>query len=164
MPDPRATVYTVGHGNRSLEELLRLLERYSVQTVVDVRRWPKSSKYPHFNAEELSRALERAGVEYVWLGEELGGYREGGYERHMETDEFRRGLRRLEELAERGAVAVLCAERLWFRCHRRFIADALVRDGFRVVHIVEEGRVYEHRGKQRESGGGGGGAGGRPTG
>jgi len=140
-------VYTVGHSNRSLEELLALLRKHGVEVVVDVRRWPKSSKFPHFNATQLKEVLEHEGFRYVWLGSELGGYREGGYERYMETEDFKRGLEALEALAREGVVAVLCAERLWFRCHRRFIADALVRDGFRVIHIVDEGRVYEHRGR-----------------
>ncbi len=144
-PQGGRVVYTVGHSNRSLEEFLSLLEEYGVEVVVDVRRWPVSSKYPHFNSESLRKSLENRGYGYVWLGRELGGYREGGYERYMETEDFKSGLKALEELALRRVVAVLCAERLWFRCHRRFIADALVRDGFRVVHIIEGGRAYEHR-------------------
>ncbi len=144
-PQGSRVVYTVGHSNRSLEEFLSLLEEYGVEVVVDVRRWPVSSKYPHFNSESLRKSLENRGYGYVWLGRELGGYREGGYERYMGTEDFKSGLKALEELALRRVVAVLCAERLWFRCHRRFIADALVRDGFRVVHIIEAGRAYEHR-------------------
>ena len=140
-------IYTIGHSNRSLEEFLSLLDHYGIGLVVDVRRFPTSRKYPHFSRESLEAALSSRGIGYAWLGDLLGGYRKGGYRAYMETEEFRRGLERLLELAEGRRTAIMCAERLWFRCHRRFIADALVAMGHEVVHIVEPGREYRHRSK-----------------
>ena len=93
--------------------------------MADVRRFPTSKKHPHFSRENLGPALKEAGIEYVFLGEELGGYRRGGYEAYTETEGFRRGLGRLEELAVQGKTAIMCAERDPRGCHRRYIAAAL---------------------------------------
>ena len=144
------TVYTVGHSTRSLEELVKLLRAYEVGILVDVRRFPTSSKYPHFNAETLRVELEKRGIHYVWLGDKLGGFRKGGYAKYMETEDFRKGLEELLGIIRKGEVrgvkvAIMCAERLWFKCHRKFIADALVKHGIKVLHIVEEGRVAKHK-------------------
>jgi len=140
------TVYTIGHSDRSLEEFLDLLRRHRVEVVVDVRRWPTSRHVPHFRREALEAALREAGMEYVWLGESLGGYRRPDYETYMGTEDWARGYEELRRLATSRVVAVMCSERLWFKCHRRFIADRLVRDGFRVLHIIDKKRVQEHRG------------------
>ncbi|HDJ27440.1 MAG TPA: DUF488 domain-containing protein [Aciduliprofundum sp.] len=139
--------YTVGHSNRTLEEFIAILERFGIQLVVDVRRFPTSRKYPHFNLESLKGALESRGIGYLWMGDRLGGYRKGGYRAFAATEEFRRAVEDLVRLSEGRVVAIMCAERLWFRCHRRFIADALVSMGHEVVHIVEPDRVYVHRSK-----------------
>lgn len=154
----RRTVSTIGHGNRSLDEFLAILAAASVDLVVDVRRFPGSRRHPQFARERLADALAGVSIDYLWLGEELGGRRRGSgrpsrwrnaafaaYEEHMESDEFARGLRRVEEVAESGRrVAILCAESLWWRCHRRLIADALVADGFTVIHLLGEGRSDPH--------------------
>ncbi len=133
------TIYTVGHSNRSLEEFIALLKGYKIGAVADVRRFPYSRLNPQFNRENLERALKAAGIEYVWLGNELGGYRSGGYEEHTKSDEFQKGLERLEFLAYHKRTAIMCAEKLWFRCHRRFIADELARRGWEVLHITDSG-------------------------
>ncbi len=133
-------IYTVGHSNLALGEFLDLLSRWGIELVIDVRRFPTSGKYPHFRREELARALEEAGIGYVFLGEELGGYRKGGYEAYTRTARFREGLRKLIELARGRKAAVMCAERDPRGCHRRFIAAALAARGFRVVHILGKGR------------------------
>ncbi|NOX44585.1 MAG: DUF488 domain-containing protein [Caldiserica bacterium] len=140
-------IYTVGHSSLTLERFLGLLSRWGIELVADVRRFPTSKKYPHFRREELARALAEAGIGYVFLGEELGGYRKGGYEAYMRTEGFQRGLRRLIGLARERRVAVMCAERDPRGCHRRYIAAALAARGFRVVHILGEGkaRVEEAR-------------------
>jgi len=141
-------VYTVGHSNRGLEELINLLKRYGIRVIIDIRRFPTSRKYPHFNRENLSRSLEGVGIKYFWLGNELGGFREGGYEKYMASNEWLRGyehlLKLLEEFKDTN-IALMCSERLWFKCHRRFISDALVRDGFKVIHIIDAERVYVHK-------------------
>ncbi len=139
------TVFTIGHGTRTSEEFAALLEQYGIEVVVDVRRFPRSQRNPQFNRDTLRQMLRERGIGYVWLGELLGGYRSGGYEAWMDSEQFRRGLELLEKLARRRRCAVMCAERLFFRCHRRFIADSLVARGWRVVHIYDERRAQQHR-------------------
>jgi len=141
-------VYTVGHSTRSLSEFLALLKRYGVKVLVDVRRFPTSRKFPHFCRDALEGSLKSAGERYVWMGELLGGFRKGGYQGYMKTPGFEQGVMELRALANGGGVAIMCAELLWFRCHRRYIADRLIRLGCRVVHIVDEKRTYEHRGSR----------------
>ena len=148
----RRTVWTIGHSNRSLAEFLDLLKLYNVELVVDVRRWPTSKKFPHFAFAALADPLREAGIELVWLGDLLGGYRKGGYEAYTGTPDFQRGLELLEQRAAFRRTAVMCAELLYFRCHRRFIADALVRRGWRVIHVVDAKRTILHK-KGLEQGG-----------
>jgi len=126
-----------------MEEFLALLEHYGVRLVVDVRRFPVSRRYPHFDRTALAARLQAAGIPYYYLGVELGGYRPGGYEAFTATPLFQAGLGRLIELAAAGPAAVMCSERFPWRCHRRFIARHLARLGWRVVHILDSGRVYE---------------------
>jgi len=133
-------IYTLGHSNLSMGEFLELLRSWGIEIVADVRRFPTSKKHPHFSRENLGPALKEAGIEYVFLGEELGGYRRGGYEAYTETEGFRRGLGRLEELAVQGKTAIMCAERDPRGCHRRYIAAALAARGFRVIHILGPGK------------------------
>jgi uncharacterized protein (DUF488 family) len=159
--DPTApvTVYTVGHGARDLETFLDLLARANIGRLVDVRTAPGSRKHPHFAKDALSASLEDRGIEYEWR-KELGGWRRArpdsrhtairspgfrGYADHMETEEFRTVRDRLIETAARTPTTVMCAESLWWRCHRRMLADAFVAAGCRVVHIMEGGRLDEHR-------------------
>ncbi len=126
--------------------------------IADVRANPRS-RYPQFNRSALAGALKEAGIDYVHLGEQLGGRRpplpgspndalpEGpfrGYADHMGSADFGDGLSRLEELASRRRVAVLCAEADWRQCHRRLIADALEGDGWSVVHIGPDGSLEPH--------------------
>jgi len=136
-------VWTVGTGRRSLEEFLRLLQKYGIEAVVDVRRFP-TSKLEHFKKENLEQSLKEVGIEYFHV-QELGGYRKGGYRKHMESEEFRRGLEFVERLASERRVAIMCAEVLYFRCHRLLISHALKARGNEVVHIIDERRSYEHK-------------------
>lgn len=135
-------IYTLGTGSRTLEEFLRILREFRVELVCDVRSFPTSRRFPHFQKENLEARLKEAGFDYVWLGRELGGYRKGGYLAYMATEGFRSGLERLEELARRSRTAVVCAERFPWRCHRRFISAALQDRGWRVIHIVEVDRTW----------------------
>lgn len=138
-------IYSIGHSTRSLDELVALLAAHKVEALVDVRRFPRSRHNPQFNREAIEIKLPQRGIEYHWLGETLGGFR-GGYTDYMSTEDFERGLAELEEIAEGKHTACMCAEKLFFRCHRRFIADALVKRGWRVLHIIEEGREpYQHK-------------------
>ena len=151
---------TVGHSTHSAKRLVALLRAHRVELLADVRRYPGSRRLPHFNAEALGAALGQAGIDYVGLGEGLGGRRKPArdsantgwrvagfraYADHMESGEFAAGLERLQARARERRTAVMCAEGEWRRCHRRLIADALVARGWRVLHIRPDGRPEEHR-------------------
>lgn len=141
MPGNR-TIYTVGTSTRTINEFIDLLRAYRVELVVDVRRWPKS-RLEHFVREQLQAHLSEAGVGYEWLGESLGGFRKGGYEPYMNTDEFGQGIAQLEFQARAACVAVMCSERLPRRCHRRFIGDALEQRGWDVIHVIDEEHTWQ---------------------
>lgn len=155
-----ATVFTIGHGTRDIGTFLDLLEGAGVGRLVDVRTAPGSRKHPQFGRDALAASLADAGVEYAWEGQALGGWRKArpdsrhialrspgfrGYADHMETEEFRRARDRLIESSRGTTTAVMCAESLWWRCHRRMLADALVAAGCEVRHIMEGGRLEPHR-------------------
>jgi uncharacterized protein (DUF488 family) len=135
-------IFTLGTSNRSLEEFVRLLRMSRIEMVVDLRSFP-TSKFPHFRKEALSQSLAEGGLGYSYLGKELGGYRKGGYEAYMQTYDFLRGMELLERMATRSRCAIFCAERLPWRCHRRFIARSLEERGWKVVDIIEEDRLGE---------------------
>jgi uncharacterized protein (DUF488 family) len=157
-----ATVFTVGHGTRTSDELVEVLRAGDVARVVDVRRFPGSRRHPHFARDALEQWLPAAGVAYDWRGEELGGrrsrargrpsrhpaWRNDGfrnYADYMDTPEFRDALGRLESEAGREAIAIMCAETLWWRCHRQLIADALMVRGVDVAHLIGPRESQPHR-------------------
>ncbi len=127
-----------------------MLAENSITQLVDVRHYPRSRRNPQFNLEALAGELPRQGIRVVWLGEDLGGLRPGGYQAWMATAAFQRGLAQLEELARRRVTALMCSETLWVRCHRRFIARQLVACGYGVTHLLQLGREgYEERSPTR---------------
>jgi len=134
-------VYTLGTSTRTLEEFTALLKHLGVEVVVDVRRFP-SSRFEYFRKEELARSLPETGIDYDYLGEELGGYRRGGYQAFLASEEFKRGLEKLERTAKERKIAIVCAERLPWRCHRRFIGGELERRGWQVIHVIDERRSW----------------------
>ena len=151
---PAVRVFTIGHGTRPIEAFLALLERAGSRLLVDVRTAPGSRKNPQFGREALRRSVEEHGIAYEWIGKDLGGFREPregsrhtalvkepfqGYADHMDTEAFRAALGRLIDLARERPTTILCAESVWWRCHRRMIADALVASGCEVVHLMDEG-------------------------
>ena len=159
MNEPNQTVYTIGHSTRSSDELLDLLEEAGVEVLVDVRRLPGSRRLPQFDSATLRHALSGRGIDYCWIAQ-LGGRRRGlpasrntgwrhaafrAYADHMDTEEFAEGLFELLMLARGRRTAVMCAEVLWWRCHRRLVADLLVVLGFEVVHILGAGKQEVHR-------------------
>lgn len=127
-------VWTIGYGSRSKERVLDMLRRAGIEVVVDVRRWPRS-RSADFNRESMERWLREAGIDYIWMGDKLGGYRRGGYERYMETEEFKRGVEELMRVAEDRRVCILCLEESPKGCHRRFIARYLEERGVEVEHL-----------------------------
>lgn len=137
-------MYTLGTSTWLPEEFIGLLKKHGIEAVVDVRRFP-SSRFEHFCGGNLARLLDEAGIEYISMGQELGGYRKGGYGAFSDTSEFQDGVSKLEETARRKTVAIVCAERLPWRCHRRFIGFELEKRGWQVVHIIDEKRYWQPR-------------------
>jgi uncharacterized protein (DUF488 family) len=151
-------VWTIGHSTRSLEDFLELLAENRIEAVADVRRYPGSRRWPHFAREPLARALGQRGLAYLWLPE-LGGRRSTtadspntawrnpafrGYADYMATEAFAEGLDRLISLALGLRTAIMCAESLWWRCHRGLIADVLRWSHFEVIHILGPGATALH--------------------
>ena len=151
-------IWTIGHSTRALPDFLDLLGRYELQAVADVRRFPGSKRHPQFAQASLRAALGRSGVAYRWLPA-LGGRRRArpgspntawrnasfrGYADHMESAEFAAGLEELLELAGGLRTTLMCAEALWWRCHRALIADALRVRGIEVVHILDARHAIAH--------------------
>lgn len=152
------TVWTIGHSTRSADELNRILTRHEISTLCDVRSFPGSRRYPHFNSQQLSNSLATVGIEYVHLLA-LGGRRRPvpnsrnnawrnasfrAYADHMESEEFKSGIQQLLKLAAEKDTAVMCAEALWWRCHRGLIADYLKARGALVLHIADEAHQESH--------------------
>ncbi len=152
-------MYTVGHSTRSLDELVNLLRGWGVETLVDIRTIPRSRKNPQFNADILPAEVAKCGMRYVHRSA-LGGLRgkkKTGPSRNLgwqvdafrnfadyaQTEPFRRGLDELLALASQSTCAIMCAEAVWWRCHRRIVADYLLVRGARVKHILSEDRAEE---------------------
>ena len=127
-------VYTIGYGNRRFEDFVRLLKKFGVELVIDVRAFP-TSRWPEFIKENLQNALPAEGIGYAHL-RELGGYRRGGYEAYLQTEDFERGIAELQRLASGQTAAIMCVESHPSACHRRFIAKKLCERGWEVIHIV----------------------------
>jgi uncharacterized protein (DUF488 family) len=140
-------IFTIGHSTRRFEDLLEILRRYRISLLVDIRHFPRSCHNPQFNKETLEANLPAAGIAYHWL-EKLGGFRPGGYEAYTASREFAEGLEELKALASEQRTAIMCAGMVWFRCHRRFVADKLAELGFHATHILDEHRTYDHTPKQ----------------
>jgi uncharacterized protein (DUF488 family) len=135
-------IYSVGTGGRPWEVFAHLLQEHGIGVVADVRIRPTSS-IPHFQQSNLSAALKEAGIQYVYLGKELGGYRRGGYKAHMTTVLFAGGMDRLESLARSARTVFMCAETLPWRCHRWHISRELESRGWQVLHLISPGRVWK---------------------
>lgn len=145
---PKKEIYTIGTSNRYIEEFIDILKHYRIKSAIDVRSYPKSKRFVHFNRVALSEMLNHIGIEYIYLGRELGGFRQKGYLNHMNTEEFKRGIKAIEDFALKKSTIFFCCEKLFFKCHRRFISDELVKRGWKVIHIVDKDKVYEHESKQ----------------
>jgi uncharacterized protein (DUF488 family) len=155
-----ARLYTIGHSTRPLEDLVQSLQAHQIQTLVDIRAFPMSRRLPQFNREALEKNLPAAGIQYVWM-KELGGYRKTirtdspnialrnpsfrNYADHMLTPEFEAAAHQLIALAEKSPTAYMCAERVYFRCHRMLVSDWLQAHGHEVMHIDATGPVKPHR-------------------
>jgi len=138
-------IWTIGHSTLPIDDFLEILKAKEIEILVDVRRFPRSRKNPQFERENLRNKLRMVGIEYHWLGDLLGGFRKGGYKNYMLKGEFQRGIERLIQIAREGKTTIMCAEKLWFRCHRRFISDRLHSLGIEVIHIVNKKKAYRHK-------------------
>ncbi|HSS20177.1 MAG TPA: DUF488 domain-containing protein [Pyrinomonadaceae bacterium] len=152
------TIWTVGHSTRDSEEFIEILKSHSIAALVDVRSFPSSRRFPHFNQPQLASDLKAAGIIYQH-NPQLGGRRRPSanskntawqnasfraYADHMETAEFAVGIEGLLTTARKFATVIMCAEALWWRCHRSLISDFLKAEGARVVHVVDAKKVEEH--------------------
>jgi uncharacterized protein (DUF488 family) len=155
-----ALLYTVGHSTRSLAELVEPLQAHGIETLVDIRAFPMSRRLPQFNRESLEKSLPAAGIRYAWM-KMLGGYRKKSrddspnlalrnesfrnYADYMLTPEFENAMAELISVAEASRTGYMCAERVYFRCHRMLVSDWLVAHGHEVMHIDGTGPVKPHR-------------------
>jgi uncharacterized protein (DUF488 family) len=154
-----AVLHTIGHSTRTIDELIAALAAHQIQTVVDIRAFPMSRRLPQFNRDSLQQTLPAAGMHYLWM-KALGGYRKKileespnialrnpsfrNYADYMLTPEFARAMDEMLALAESSRTTYMCAERLYFRCHRMLVSDWLVAQGHQVLHIDASGPVKPH--------------------
>ena len=155
-----ATLHTIGHSTRTLDELIAALRAHDIRTLVDIRAFPASRRLPQFNRESLETSLPAASIRYVWI-RALGGYRKKilkdsphialqnenfrNYADYMLTPEFEKAIREVISLAEEAPTAYMCAERVYFHCHRMLVSDWLVSYGHEVLHIDGIGPVRPHK-------------------
>lgn len=152
------TVWTIGHSTRSADEFLGLLSMHGIKCLIDIRAFPGSRRYPHFNKEHLSVFLEENGIGYRHMVG-LGGRRRPlknspniawrnasfrGYADYMQTDEFKKEVALLEDLSRKTHTAYMCSEATWWRCHRALVSDYLKAKGWEVLHIMEHGKLTPH--------------------
>ena len=154
------TLFTIGHSTRTLDELIEALRAHGIERLVDIRAFPMSRRLPHFNRESLERALPQAGLDYAWMPA-LGGRRKRirkdspntalrsesfrNYADYMLTPEFQQAAAELVRLGEEKKTAYMCAERLWWQCHRMMVSDYLVAHGHSVQHIDGAGPTKPHK-------------------
>lgn len=151
-------IYTIGHSTHTLEEFVAMLKSYNIELLADIRSFPGSRKFPHFNKENLPASLAENNIEYIHL-RNLGGRRKvnpescntgwrvaafRGYADYMETENFEKAIKELEQIASAKRVAYMCAEAVWWRCHRSLVSDYLKNEGWTVLHIMGVGKSTEH--------------------
>lgn len=156
--DDKKTIWTIGHSTHSFGEFVEILRLAGIETVADIRSFPGSRKFPHFNRESLEIVLPEQGIGYVHL-KDLGGRRKvkpdsnntgwrhpafRGYADYMETESFRNAIKELETLGSEKRIAYMCSEALWWRCHRSMVSDWLKLHGWDVIHITGKGKTTEH--------------------
>ena len=152
------TICTIGHSTRDLDEFIAMLQSFDIETLVDVRSFPGSRKYPQFNKENLEESIPQSGINYLHLLG-LGGRRKvnknskntrwqnasfRAYADYMETEDFEKAVTGLEEIAKSSRTAIMCSEAVWWRCHRSMISDYLKAKGWTVLHIMGLNKSEEH--------------------
>jgi uncharacterized protein (DUF488 family) len=155
----KGKIFTIGHSTLPVEKFIDLLKDNGIDVIADIRSIPGSNANPQFNAENIKRSLEKSGIEYFWI-KDLGGRRYGlgkkspntcwknasfrGYADYMMTDDFMNGINALEKEIKSRTVAIMCAESLYWRCHRIMVSDYLKSKGYSVVHILSNGELRTH--------------------
>ncbi|MBW1696630.1 MAG: DUF488 domain-containing protein [Deltaproteobacteria bacterium] len=154
-------LYTIGHSNRSFEEFLAILSDHNIKTVVDVRRFPSSRKFPHFNSDNLQKLLDTNFIHYRWF-ESLGGYRRTlvranfqnaglqspgfrNYADYMSTNQFKTAAGELLLLSKQATTVIMCAEKFFWKCHRMLLSDFLTAQGIEVIHILDREKIQPHK-------------------
>ena len=152
------SICTIGHSTRTLEHFIQMLQSFNIHTLVDIRNFPGSKRYPHFNKENLEESMPANNIQYIHL-KLLGGRRPvqkdskntawkhpafRGYADYMETDDFKNGIKQLESIATKNTTAYMCSEALWWRCHRALVSDYLKLNGWTVNHIMDVAKSTEH--------------------
>lgn len=152
-------IYTIGHSTRTLERFIAMLQSFNIEVVVDIRSYPGSRRYRHFNKENLETSLPEKNINYIHL-KLLGGRRAvkkdskntgwrhpafRGYADYTETDDFKKDIEELEAIAIKQKTAYMCSEAVWWRCHRSMVSDYLKLNGWIVYHIMEINKAEEHR-------------------
>lgn len=153
------TIWTIGHSTLCLEEFIAMLASADVEHLADVRSYPGSRRFPHFNKEALAITMPQQGIRYTALGHLLGGRRKAhsnsrntrwrhpsfrGYADHMDSIAFQMGVNALTDIASKQRTAFMCSEAMWWKCHRALLADHLRCVGWTVLHITGEGKISEH--------------------
>ncbi len=151
-------IWTIGHSTHSFEEFILMLKSFQIEVIVDIRSYPGSKRFPHFNKDSLEVSLPENNIEYVHM-KDLGGRRRTtadshntawrlpafrGYADYMETDAFKVAIKELENLGVKKRVAYMCAEAVWWSCHRSLVSDYLKNQGWNVTHIMAVGKGQEH--------------------
>jgi uncharacterized protein (DUF488 family) len=155
-----STIYTLGHSTRDLAEFSAVLQAHEIQLLVDIRAFPMSRRLPHFNRERLELWLPEIGLEYKWV-QDLGGRRKKtlgdspnialrndsfrNYADYMLTQQFQSAASEVATLAESRKVAIMCAEKMYFQCHRMLVSDYFNANGHRVLHVIDESPSREHK-------------------
>ena len=137
-------VWTVGHSTRNFDTFVDILRKHRIETLVDVRNFPTSIRLPWFKKEYLELMLPKYRIKYQWMGDSLGGYKKGGFPAYTKTAKFLQAMQKMTDSCLTSKCAIMCAESAFFRCHRRYIADELAKQGWIVNHIYDEKRVERH--------------------
>jgi uncharacterized protein (DUF488 family) len=135
-------IYSLGTSIREKKQFKKLLKEFHLETIVDVRRFPKS-RFDYFCKDKLCSMLKQDKIGYVYLGDVLGGFRKNGYQEYTKTESFVIGIDELKKVALKKKTAFMCAERFPWKCHRRFIARELEKEGWKVIHIIDGGKTWE---------------------
>lgn len=142
-------IYTIGHSTRSLEEFIDILKHYKVELLVDIRKLPGSNKFPHFNKEVLEIELPKNNIQYIHFPG-LGGFRKEGYFAFTQTDEFSNAIKKLLEVIDNKTATIMCAEWKFWKCHRKYVSNALAELDHQITHIFDKEKVYEHKLKSKD--------------